>query len=238
MPTGQGPMIIDAEIDFFEYIDSQFEGHALRADYIGNKKSNTSFMIPKGGKKRENILSGEAFKGEDSIYYQQYIEGYNFMVDQMKKNKDKFAEMYAEKLKNIGIVRILPIGTNDLVRYLQDYMFDISRDSNIQRISELSSDIKEELCEEAKQNKSKCWFIFNKSNEMKVNIDKAKLEEAITDAFENGTIPAIYADMEGKIFLDNSQFGQVVDRNSGDPVTKNNMIGAMKNHFLNVVKDL
>ena len=43
MPTGQGPMIIDAEIDFFEYIDSQFEGHALRADYIGNKKSNTSF---------------------------------------------------------------------------------------------------------------------------------------------------------------------------------------------------
>ena len=222
------PLIIDAEIDFFQYTDSCLKNYGLKEDVHVERTSNSSFEI-EGEKKR----SGELFSDKNSIYHKTYKEGYNFMVNQMYENKDTFADLYADQL-NVNKVRIIPLGTDFLSGGLQR----VIRGSSVSNISKIfCDDIKNRLCIASGENNTE-KFIFNKKNNLKVHIRENKLKNAINETLKNGTIIALYVDMNGKIYLDNTEIGKIVTLHGGFNVDKDIIIDVMKKCFLKVIDQL
>ena len=236
MPTLNGPMIIDAEVDFFEYTKSGLEEAGLAYDRHNGRSANSSFII----KDSDKIKNSTAAFNERGEYYNYYISGYNFMREEMKKdaNKDNhFVNIYRKKLENFNDskIRILPLKTSDFANALRDIMLETSKKKQQYIITTLAVRIEENLCKKYNTNKSEYNFIFD--DNLTVQLDKNKLEDAIEETFKNGTIIAMYIDITGKIFLDETQVGNVLNLDD-KPITKEDMIKTMKERFLKVINEL
>lgn len=223
------PIIIDAEIDFFQYINSSLEGSALSKDEHTGKITNSSFEI-EGEKKR----SGELFSSEEQKYYQAYKEGYNFMLKQTYENKNEFVKFYAKQLENVNKVRIIPLSTADLSSALQLIIENGVNDSNL---NILSDEIKKKLCGSNEQNTTN-GFIFGNSKDLQVNLEETALNDAIKNTFNNGTIIAMYADMDGNIYLDDTIIGRIIDRKTNSVANREKIMDVMQESFLNVIGQL
>lgn len=234
MPTGNDGMIIttiiDAEIDFFQYINSGLENSALSKDTHAERIANSSFEI-EGEEKR----SGQLFSDKSSKYHQAYENGYNFMLKQTYENKDKFAEIYTSNLKGLGKIRIIPLATEELSGVLQSAITSGIKEENLNLLSQTLQD---ELQKEENQ------FIFSEKNKIEINVYQDKLKDAIIKTFNDGTIIAIYVDMNGNIYLDDKIIGRIISKVNEDTIIINNqvnkqqMIEIMKQSFLDVVEQL
>ena len=224
MPTEKGPMIIDAEIDFFHYGKNSMlwgETGALNVDEINGNPTNSTFII-RGGKDEREIRSGKAFKDKDSEYHKMYGEGYDFMLQQMKDKKKlgKFKKKFKKHLKNVNKVRILPIKTHFLAITLKNFITEESTKEETVKI--IIQDIKEGI---AKENSK-----FLSSKYVKVELNDDKLRSALMKTFENRTIPAMYAEMDGILYLDDIEVGRILKKDD----TKESVID--KDELINIIR--
>ena len=80
-------------------------------------------------------------------------------------------------------------------------------------------------------------FIFGKkSQELKANLNKNKLVKSIKETFDNGTIIAMYCDMRGNIYLDNTIVGEILYKNK--KVSRERLIKEMRENFKRVIRTL
>ena len=247
MPTENGPIIIDAEVDFMDYSNSGLvEGsgtNALGTDEIqlgmadSPRPTNSTFEIVEDSK---NIKSGMAFSDKTSVYYSKYKEGYNFMLTQLKYNKENFAEIYRSKLQSLDKIRILPISTKDLAGDLQDAIMQRYSEKNLAIVlNETVANIKNTL-------ETKVNFIFNMpENNLEANINEEDLKQAVETTFRNGTIISMYIDMNVKIYLDDKEIGYIfIPRKCWcgcimkDLTTTDEIIKVMQDSFLKVIDEL
>ena len=238
MPVGNSPLIIDAEVAFFQEQDSGLMKHALKTDHHDRDetgpRTNSSFDIIGVGK------SGEVFKDEASPFRILFNQGYAFMLDQMRSDGGFFAGLYEAQLQNISKIRILPIATPDFAQYLHgailtpkteefSYVDKANRKQRYNRqhdASWVTDQIEERLKNPANR------FIFDD-----VLLDKNELTRAIKTTFDNGTIIAVYVNMnDGQIFLDNTPIGRIL--RGGHVLIKADIIGIMRDRFLNTVRTL
>lgn len=208
------PLIIDAEVDFFEYaLNSGLENDAL-VPHEGHS-TNASFIIAGGGKNGEDIESGKAFDEKtpksdteysNSIYRQNYIEGYNFMLNRMKINVAYLKQLYNTQLDKVGKVRILPLATRDFSKYL-DASYQVPDKDTF--ASQLATEIKIKLTT-ADEFQSKPFIFRDPSIGLMPYLDMGKLTSAIKTTFNNGTIIAMYVNMSDmKIYLDDEEVGEI-----------------------------
>ena len=208
------PLIIDAEVDFFEYaLNSGLENDAL-VPHEGHS-TNASFIIAGGGKNGEDIESGKAFDEKipksdteysNSIYRQNYIEGYNFMLNRMKTNIAYLKQLYNTQLDKVGKVRILPLATRDFSKYL-DASYQVPDKDTF--ASQLATEIKIKLTT-ADEFQSKPFIFRDPSIGLMPYLDMGKLTSAIKTTFNNGTIIAMYVNMSDmKIYLDDEEVGEI-----------------------------
>ena len=220
------PFITDAEVDFFKYADSGLESDALKEDVYEGRFTNSSFKI-----ENEEQRSGGLFKDKESKYYKQFKDGYNIMLRKIKNRKDTFLNYYTSVLNTVDKVRIVPIKTGDLSKYLHGYM--ISQESD--KTGNINW-IKSEISKKLRDNQG--GYIFAGNNNLKINLDESKFFNAIKTEFDNGTIIAMYVDMNGKIYLGNiendQEIGQIVYSN-GSSVGNDGLKNLMKEKFSNEV---
>lgn len=220
------PFITDAEVDFFKYADSGLESDALKEDVYEGRFTNSGFKI-----ENEEQRSGGLFKDKESKYYKQFKDGYNIMLRKIKNRKDTFLNYYTSVLNTVDKVRIVPIKTGDLSKYLHGYMISPESDKtgNINWI-------KSEISKKLRDNQG--GYIFAGNNNLKINLDESKFFNAIKTEFDNGTIIAMYVDMNGKIYLGNiendQEIGQIVYSN-GSSVGNDGLKNLMEEKFSNEV---
>lgn len=243
MPTEKGPMIIDAEIDFFHYAE-----HTLLVSGPGNstqgmKGHNSAFKIKviKNTKSKDEkaifLDSFWVFNGNINNnfylaeYFQEYKEGYNFMISQMKNKKGDFKKMFEEQLKNVNKVRISPVTTTDFAKNLQEVIEDSKRLESVESL--LSEKIVDSLIGESVNFLNKNIKIFpnvNDDNRISVSINKVPLKEALLKTLKNGTIPSMYVDMEENIYFYDEIVGHIgCKANPENKINKEKMIEIMTN---------
>ena len=244
------PLIIDAEVDFFEYaLNSGLENRALVQDTFGGmltggitRPTNSTFRII-----GTNIPSGQAFTLSD--YQQFYKDGYNFLLEILQqKDKEKvFEDLYHDHLINIpdkAKIRILPFETPVFADYLQkgiqlpkseacDYVEKTVRTkpkgTNRQEYASYVCDLIAEKLTSDDESISKPFIFRNEDAGLQANLDKNQLTKAIKSTFDNGTIIAMYCDINGNIYLDNIEVGNILIRNVH--INKNQLVEVMCNAF-------
>lgn len=234
MPTEQGPIIIDAEVDFFHYgQDSSLVGGnapALSTDEIGYNRANASFDIEDPASPTTK-KSGEAFRENSFSCKDKYTEGYNFMLGQLQSRQEKISNMFRDQLNNLHAdskIRILPLSTEKFAEFL-------NRVIN----GEKESEVAEELKNTIKANLTSENAKFLDSAKIKVELDDRQLQETLLTTFTNGTIPAMYADMNGNLYLDDKTVGKIVSKIDDEElkvnvqVNKQQMASIMKDCFIN-----
>jgi len=115
MPTEDGPLIIDAEVDFFRANCSGLLSALTWPDSDGYPRT-ASFSIDKG---QGNIIkSYDAFQNADPkdkhgqlTYRAMYRNGQVFMLGVLKRNKDYLLEEFDKQLRRVTKARILPFST-------------------------------------------------------------------------------------------------------------------------------
>lgn len=233
------PLIIDAEVDFFEYATSGLENDAL-VPHEGHS-TNASFIIAGGGKNGEDIESGKAFDEKlplsdteysNSIYRQNYIEGYNFMLNRMKTNIAHLKQFYNTQLDKVGKVRILPFATRDLSKYL-DASYQVPNKNTF--ASQLAMEIATKLTT-ADKFQSKPFIFRDASTELMPYLYMDKLTSAIKTTFSNGTIIAMYVNMRDmKIYLDDDDVGEI--RLKGRIITRDQLKNIMTTKFEKIINE-
>lgn len=250
------PLIIDAEVDFFEYaLNSGLENRALIQDTFGGmltggitRPTNSTFQII-----GTNMPSGQAFNLPE--YQQFYKDGYNFLLGILQQDKEKvFEGLYRECLTNIpdeGKIRILPFETPVFADYLQkgiqltkseacDYVEKAARTkpegTNRQEYASYICDLIEEKLTSDDELISKPFIFRNKDVGLKANLDKNQLTKAIKSTFDNGTIIAMYCDINGNIYLDNIEVGNILICDT--PINKEQLIKVMCNAFKQKIQTL
>ena len=244
------PLIIDAEVDFFEYaLNSGLENRALVQDTFGGmltggitRPTNSTFQII-----GTNMPSGQAFTLSD--YQQFYKDGYNFLLEILQqKDKEKvFEDLYHEHLINIpdkAKIRILPFETPVFADYLQngiqlpkseacDYVEKAVRTkpkgTNRQEYASYIYDLIAEKLTSDDELISKPFIFRNEDAGLQANLDKNQLTKAIKSTFDNGTIIAMYCDINGNIYLDNIEVGNILIYDVH--INKNQLIEVMCNAF-------
>lgn len=146
----------------------------------------------------------------------------------MKKNKKIFGQKFERQLKRVNNVCLLPIGTSDFADLLQNAI----KGANKNKITnDLIGKIKEGLCSETAK--------FLNSKFAKVKLDDEILNFALLTTLENGTIPAMYADIGGYIYLDNIIVGSIVAKEGqkalATNIGKKQLIKIMKGCFLETI---
>ncbi len=219
MPTEKGPMIIDAEIDFFHFGDHTLlvtgPSSAAKGAYTSNSGFKIKVIEDTGSKCNKKTLLNSAivFNNNDHSLEEcrkKYEEGYNFMIKLMKDQKGVFKEMFREQLKNVNKVRILPIATNVFAENLQIAILytteqeKIAKSLSIEIISGLSGESSNFL-----NNNKNVFPDVNNDNRISVNINEGKLKEDLLQTLKKGTIPSMYVDMEGNIYLYDNIAGDI-----------------------------
>lgn len=250
MATSTGPLIIDAEVDFFDYSDENLERALSYINAEGENRPSTFEITDKAG----NIPSGKAWN--EPNYSGMYKQGYNFMLEHIQKMIDEYKQKYINLLDNIGKVRIVPIITGMFGGYLdegikcpktdrKDYLKKEQRTNSMnskgtrqEYASFLADEIEEKLTSDD-EFKSKPFVFRNRELgdvlEARVE-DKNILTEAIKKTFDNGTIIAMYADIDGNIYLDETIVAKIYLNNQ--LISRDKLKEKMGLKFENVVKNL
>ena len=250
MPFENCPLIIDAEVDFFKYAESGLEGDGLVEDEYQNRPTNSSFTVEGENKKSGKLFKDEELedkesedkesKDKESEYRKRYKEGYNFMLKQMRSKKKKFARLYFQQLKNVNKTRILPIKTATFARSLHSYMLTPTEEGKSKIISSISEEIKKNLLPNNSNGSgdNTIEFIFNQKNLTVKFSNPNNLNMAIKNALDNGTIIAMYADMDGNIYLDDTIIGRIIGRKTTKSVTnRKKIMDVMRKKFSEELKN-
>ena len=240
MPTLQGPLIIDAEIDFFHYGEDSnlINGNApaLSTDKVGDNRAIASFDIIEPDLQNITITSGEAFKTNKFGCRDEYIQGYKFMVQQLKDFSGNVVKIFCDQLNLLSEsskIRILPLATQEFAEYLNNVVNKGEQELNV--VQAIINRIQEILT------KSDVKFLDNQK--VRIDLFGNELRRAILITLENGTIPAMYADMSGNLYLDNVIVGNIVSKvNEGVlkkdiRINKQQMVEIMKNCFLKIIDE-
>ena len=155
------------------------------------------------------------------------------MLKQTYENKNEFVKFYAKQLENVNKVRIIPLSTADLSSALQLIIENGVNDSNL---NILSDEIKKKLCGSNEQNTTN-GFIFGNSKDLQVNLEETALNDAIKNTFNNGTIIAMYADMDGNIYLDDTIIGRIIDRKTNSVANREKIMDVMGKKFSEELKN-
>lgn len=246
MTTLNGPLVIDAEVDFFDYSSSNIERAFSHLNLSSEKSRPSTFQIVESD--GEIVDSGRAWSID--TYSDMYREGYKFILNNIKPNIDRFADLYQMCLSDITDtckIRILPFATSVFADYLQngialpkseknDYLSKDERINDRQGSASFIADRIEEVFVSCDKSISKP-FIFGKENqELKIKLDKNKLTESIIKTFNDGTIIAMYCDMNGCVYLDDTIVGEILYKNK--KVEKERLIKEMKENFKRVIRTL
>lgn len=250
MPFENCPLIIDAEVDFFKYAESGLEGDGLVEDEYQNRPTNSSFTVEGENKKSGKLFKDEELedkesedkesKDKESEYRKRYKEGYNFMLKQMRSKKKKFARLYFRQLKNVNKTRILPIKTATFARSLHSYMLTPTEEGKSKINSSISEEIKKNLLPNNSNGSgdNTIEFIFNQKNLTVKFSNPNNLNMAIKNALDNGTIIAMYADMDGNIYLDDTIIGRIIGRKTTKSVTnRKKIMDVMRKKFSEELKN-
>ena len=227
--SGNMPLIIDAEVDFWKYGDSGLESDALKEDEYEGRVTSSSFEV-QGETKR----SGGLFKCKELIYYKEFKNGVKFILEKLCDKKIDVANLYREKLENVGRIRVIPIKTADLAKYLHGYILEQNQ-NNVDWI-------KKEIINNISTSRSKKLedgFIFDKINNLKVSMynNDGALKNAVEIELRNSTIIAMYMDVNGKIYLGDTEVGEIVGLNGGS-IDKQKIIGVMKSEILDRIDSM
>ena len=240
MPTANGPLIIDAEVNFTHYgkatgLTAPYGALVSDTDSDDNNV-NSTFTITNVGP------SGATFKEGDVEFRNMYKKGYMFMLKQINDNMDTYAEIFQNKIRDVKRIRILPVKTAQFSDSLQQAVQEPAKSGKF--ADELVSLIEKGL----EQN-------FLDSRKIKVTIFKSdtknsgsptRLKAAIAKTFTDGTIPALYIDMKGNIWLDDSKIGAILLKSSStngkrkkdSQVKKSEMVNIMTECFKNTAKKI
>lgn len=252
MATSFGPLIIDAEVDFFDYSSSNLERALSQINGPGENRPSTFEIL---NEETNTILqSGVAWISKP--YSTRYKQGYNFMLKKIKENLTDYTARYKNLLNNIGKVRILPMSTGTFSGHLDEgikcpktnngnYLKKEQRTDSINSkgtrqecASFLADEIEEKLTSDD-EFKSKP-FVFrsrDENNVLQAKVeDKNILTEAIKKTFDNGTIIAMYADIDGNIYLDETIVAKIYLNNQ--LISRDKLKEKMGLKFENVVKNL
>ena len=246
MATLDGPLIIDAEVDFFDYSSSNIERAFSHLNLPDEKSRPSTFQIKKAG--NESIYSGQAWS--KSPYKDMYKKGYNFILDTIKPNINKFAdlyELYLDMIPPTEKIRILPFSTSVFADHLQysiqlpkskknNYLSEDKRCNDKQGHASLIVDSIEDAIVSSGKSNSKPFIFGKKSQELKANLNKNKLVKSIKETFDNGTIIAMYCDMRGNIYLDNTIVGEILYKNK--KVSRERLVKEMRENFKRVIRTL
>ena len=252
MPTNDGPLIIDAEVDFFR---ANFSGllSALTWPDSDDYPRTASFSIDEG---QGNVIkSYDAFQNEKSIYRTQYKDGQEFMFGVLEKNKDYLLEEFDKQLQRVTKSRILPMATKDFSDYLQRSMrFNrTSQNSYVpsvvlkyeedhkHSINELASQVVDNIKEKFEDSEE--GYIF--TGKAGVYFREDEFVQSIMETFENGTIIAMYIDMRGNICIDDRSVGYLYelgdksDESTEPPrqLSREQVIKMIKDHFVDKIEN-
>lgn len=225
MATSFGPLIIDAEVDFFDYSSSNLERALSQINGPGENRPSTFEIL----NEETNTIFQSGVAWSSKPYSTRYKQGYNFMLEKIKENLTDYTARYKELLNNIGKVRILPMSTGTFAGHLdegikcpktnnENYLKKEQRTDSInskgtrqEYASFLADEIEEKLTTDD-EFKSKP-FVFrsrDENNVLQAKVeDKDVLTKAIKKTFDNGTIIAMYADIEGNIYLDETKVAKI-----------------------------
>lgn len=252
MATSFGPLIIDAEVDFFDYSSSNLERALSQINGPGENRPSTFEIL---NEETNTILqSGVAWSSKP--YSTRYKQGYNFMLEKIKENLIDYRARYKKLLNNIGKVRILPMSTGTFSGHLdegikcpktnnENYLKKEQRTDSInskgtrqEYASFLADEIEEKLTSDD-EFKSKP-FVFRsryENNVLQAKVeDKNILTKAIKETFDNGTIIAMYADIDGNIYLDETIVAKIYLNNQ--KISRDKLKEKMSLKFENVVTNL
>lgn len=240
MPIEQGPIIIDAEINFFHYGENSSlvggNAPALSTDEIGYNRANASFDIEEDPASQTFTPSGQAFSNNIFSCKDKYNEGYNFMLNQLKSRKEEFSNLFYDQLNALckdSKIRILPLPTQDFAGFLDRVINQGHEESKV--VNELKDTITTNLTSENAK--------FLNSKKIKVELNDQHLKEALLTTFKNGTIPAMYADMDGNLYLDDEIVGKIVSKidngelKVNDQLSEQQMVNIMKDCFLSYIEN-
>ena len=239
MPFENCPLIIDAEVDFFKYAESGLEVDALVEDEYQNRSTNSSFTVEGENKKSGELFKDEESEDKESEYRKRYKEGYNFMLKQMRSKKKKFARLYFQQLENVNKTRILPIKTGTFAELLHFYMLTSTEKGKSEIISSISEQIKKNLLPNNSNGSgdNTIEFIFNQKNLTVKFSNSNNLNMAIKNALDNGTIIAMYADMDGNIYLDDTIIGNIINEKTKSVANRGKIMNVMREKFLEELKN-
>ena len=235
MPTKNGPMIIDAEINFFHYGEnSSLEGGSvspLTCSDINGRSPNSLFNV--GESEQDNVTSTEVFNANQSDYKAKYKDGYRLMKGALQEKLDEFANIFVSQLEGENFnddnkIRILPLATQEFALYL----------NKVVNAGKDVYDVTGELAKALQDKFESPNIKFLDRKKVKVNLHNEELKNKILETLTDGTIPAMYADMQGNIYLDDKKVGEVVLTEGKQKIDKEKMIEIMKECFEEAVGKL
>ena len=235
MPTKNGPMIIDAEINFFHYGEnSSLEGGSaspLTCSNVNGRSPNSLFNV--GKSKQDNVTSTEVFNADQSDYKAKYKDGYRLMKGALQEKLDEFANIFVSQLEGENFnddnkIRILPLATQEFALYL----------NKVVNVGKDVYDVTGELAKALQDKFESPNIKFLDRKKVKVNLHNEELKNKILETLTDGTIPAMYADMQGNIYLDDKKVGEVVLTEGKQKIDKEKMIEIMKECFKEAVGKL
>ena len=161
------------------------------------------------------------------------------MLKQMRSKKMKFEKFYLRQLKNVNKTRILPIKTATFARSLHSYMLTPTEEGKSKIISSISEEIKKNLLPNNSNGSgdNTIEFIFNQKNLTVKFSNPNNLNMAIKNALDNGTIIAMYADMDGNIYLDDTIIGRIIDRKTNSVANREKIMDVMGKKFSEELKN-
>ncbi len=158
----------------------------------------------------------------------------------MRSKKKKFARLYFQQLENVNKTRILPIKTGTFAKLLHSYMLASTKEEKSETISSASKKIKKNLLPNNSNGSgdNTIEFIFNQEDLTVKFSNPNNLNMAIKNALDNGTIIAMYADMDGNIYLDDTIIGRIIGRKTTKSVTnRKKIMDVMRKKFSEELKN-
>ena len=205
--TESGPLIIDAEVSFVEYAESYMQSsdgplkRCLASDRF-SLASSVFYIRDDHGTR----MSQDAYKDATSPYQHEFFTGREEMITYLRTGSAlrQLMNVCKSNIRRIQTVRIVPIATRDLEKFLNSFLAE--KDSK-KRIDYVCNTIYPTLEKGILQGN----FIFNRSTfkiMMMENGIQASAE--LLAAFQQGTLPAIEFNIHnGEITLDSKLIASV-----------------------------
>ena len=158
------------------------------------------------------------------------------MLNQLKSRKEEFSNLFYDQLNALSKdskIRFLPLPTQDFAGFLDRVINQGHEESKV--VNELKDTITTNLTSENAK--------FLNSKKIKVELNDQHLKEALLTTFKNGTIPAMYADMDGNLYLDDEIVGKIVSKidngelKVNDQLSEQQMVNIMKDCFLSYIEN-